>query len=77
VYLALRLAAVDQLDRGGERLPLFLDETLVNWDPERLAHGLDLLAAIARERQVFVFTCQPPAAERLAARGARVVRLGR
>ncbi len=73
VYLALRLAAVDQLDRGGERLPLFLDETLVNWDPERRHRGLELLAQVARDRQVFVFTAQPDTAARLAAHGARVV----
>ena len=75
VYLALRLAAVDQLDQGGERLPLFLDEALVNWDPDRRDRGLALLADIARSRQVFVFTCHPEAAERLRARGARIVRV--
>jgi uncharacterized protein YhaN len=75
VYLALRLAAVDQLDKDGERLPLFLDETLVNWDPQRRDRGLGLLAAIARERQVFVFTCHADAAQRLGEHGARIVRL--
>src|SRR5690606_29330948 len=35
VYLALRLAIVDHLDRAGERLPLFMDEAFVNWDPAR------------------------------------------
>ena len=73
VYLALRLAAVDQLDREGERLPLFLDETLVNWDPARRDRALALLASVAKDRQVFVFTCQPEAAQALAARGARMV----
>ena len=75
-YLALRLAAVDQLDKDGERLPLFLDETLVNWDPARRDRGLALLACVARERQVFVFTCQPEAAQALAERGARLITLG-
>ncbi|MFW6200188.1 MAG: AAA family ATPase, partial [Gemmatimonadota bacterium] len=32
VYLALRLAVIDHLDAGGERLPLVLDEAFVNWD---------------------------------------------
>ena len=73
VYLALRLAAVDQLDGEGERLPLFLDETLVNWDPARRDRALALLASVAQDRQVFVFTCQPEAAQALAARGARMV----
>ena len=73
VYLALRLAAVDQLDGEGERLPLFLDETLVNWDPARRDRTLALLASVAQDRQVFVFTCQPEAAQALAAHGARMV----
>jgi len=73
VYLALRLAAVDQLDGEGERLPLFLDETLVNWDPTRQDRTLALLARIAQDRQVFVFTCHPETAQALAAHGARMV----
>ena len=76
VYLALRLAAVDHLDREGERLPLFLDDTLVNWDPERQECGMDLLARLADERQLFVFTCHPGAARALDRRGAQVIRLG-
>ena len=73
VYLALRLAAVDQLDDGEERLPLFLDETLVNWDHARRDRALALLASVAKDRQVFVFTCHPEAAQALAAQGARMV----
>ena len=73
IWLALRLAAVDHLDREGERLPLFLDETLVNWDPARRERGIALLARLAAERQLFVFTCHPDVAERLRAQGARVI----
>ena len=73
IWLALRLAAVDHLDRDGERLPLFLDETLVNWDPARRERGIALLARLAAERQLFVFTCHPDVAERLRAQGARVI----
>lgn len=75
VYLALRLAAVDQLDGSGERLPLFLDETLVNWDPARQDRALALLASLSKDRQVFVFTCHPEAAQELAAQGASMVEL--
>ncbi len=75
VYLALRLAAVDHLDQEGERLPLFLDETLVNWDPSRQDRGLALLARLAQDRQLFVFTCHPGVAAALARQGAVVVTL--
>ena len=70
-YLALRLAVMDHLDAGGERLPLFVDEALVNWDPVRRDRGLRLLARVAESRQVFVFTCHPPVADRLEELGAR------
>jgi uncharacterized protein YhaN len=75
VYLALRLAILDQLDRSGERLPLFLDEVLVNWDPRRRKAGLELLARRSRDRQCFFFTCHPDVADHLEALGARRVRL--
>lgn len=57
VYLALRLALVEHLDAGGERLPVFLDEVLVNWDGVRRARGFDVLKEVAQYRQVFIFTC--------------------
>jgi uncharacterized protein YhaN len=56
-YLALRLAAVEELDAGGERLPIFVDEVFVNWDADRRARGMELLSRISASRQVFVFTC--------------------
>lgn len=76
VYLALRLAIVDHLDADGERLPLFLDEAFVNWDEERRERGFELLADLAGERQIFVFTCHRPMARSLADRGARLLDLG-
>jgi uncharacterized protein YhaN len=76
-YLSLRLAIVDHLDQGGERLPLFVDEIFVNWDGSRRERGLDVLAGIARTRQVFVFTCHPDVAGELEERGGAVLRLDR
>jgi uncharacterized protein YhaN len=75
VYLALRLAVLDALDGQGERLPLVLDEVLVNWDRERRDRGLDTLADVSQGRQVFLLTCHEPVAHAAAARGARIVRL--
>ncbi len=75
-YLSLRLAIVDHLDQGGERLPLFVDEVFVNWDRQRQLRGLEVLAGVAATRQVFVFTCHPAVAEELERRGGRVLRLG-
>jgi uncharacterized protein YhaN len=74
-YLSLRLAIVDHLDQGGERLPLFVDEVFVNWDRARRSRGLEVLAAVASTRQVFVFTCHEGLAAELEARGARLLAL--
>jgi len=75
VFMALRLAVVDQMDREGARLPLILDETLVNWDQERRQRALDLLTDVAAERQVLLFTCHPGVAREAEERGARRIDL--
>jgi len=76
-YLSLRLAIVDHLDEGRERLPLFMDEVFVNWDDGRRNRGLDALTSVSATRQVFAFTCHTDIASELERRGARVVRLER
>jgi uncharacterized protein YhaN len=76
-YLSLRLAIVDHLDKGGERLPLFMDEAFVNWDPDRRDRGMAVLTSVSRTRQVFVFTCHPNVASALGSAGARVIELDR
>ena len=57
VYMALRLAMLEQLDPAGERLPLILDEALVNWDRVRRGNFHDVLREIIPNRQVILFTC--------------------
>jgi uncharacterized protein YhaN len=74
-YLSLRLAIVDHLDQGQERLPLFIDEAFVNWDARRRDRGLEVLAEVSESRQVFAFTCHPEMAARLRALGACVLHL--
>ncbi|MEM7416437.1 MAG: AAA family ATPase [Gemmatimonadota bacterium] len=76
-YLSLRLAIVDHLDDGAERLPLFVDEAFVNWDASRRDQGLDTLSRLSETRQIFAFTCHPGMAARLDAHGARVLELER
>jgi uncharacterized protein YhaN len=74
-YLALRLAIVDHLDQGGERLPLFVDEVFVNWDAQRRTRGIEVLAGLSSTRQIFVFTCHPDVAAELVDRGGRLIAL--
>ncbi len=74
IYLALRLAMVDQVEgEDAERLPLFLDEMFVNWDPSRTGRGMAVLREIGRSRQVFLFTADPAWAERTSAQADAVV----
>ncbi|MCY4571711.1 MAG: AAA family ATPase [Gemmatimonadetes bacterium] len=75
VYLALRLAIISHLDADRERLPLFMDETLVNWDAWRRDRAFGILERVAEERQVFIFTCHPAMAAEMEDRGARVIPL--
>jgi len=71
IYVALRLALVDEVDPH-RLLPLFLDEALVNWDDDRIDGLLPLLAAL-RGRQAIFTTCHPALAARLGAVGAAVI----
>jgi uncharacterized protein YhaN len=65
LYLALRLALADELDKDTTAMPLFLDELFVNWDMPRLEEGLALINTIAEKRQVVVFTCHKWMAEKV------------
>ena len=56
-YLALRLALVDVLC-GDRKPPLFLDDPFLAYDADRQASAITCLQAIARDRQIFLFTCR-------------------
>ena len=56
IYLMLRLGLTELMSTGRERLPLILDDPLVNYDRERLQHGLDFLIEMAERGQVLLFT---------------------
>ncbi|OAA28157.1 hypothetical protein UG55_1006130 [Frankia sp. EI5c] len=61
VYLALRLAAIAQLqreraDRGEPTLPVVLDDVLMTFDDERATAALRVLAEFAPEWQIILLT---------------------
>lgn len=58
VYLAMRLAAVGLMERGGEKLPLFMDEPFAQYDDDRVTSAFQLLSDISTQRQIFLFTCK-------------------
>jgi len=53
---ALRIAASD-LVSGGRKLPLFLDDSFVQYDRRRLENVMGYLLEEAKERQIILFTC--------------------
>ena len=75
LYLAMRLAIMSHLDQDRERLPVFIDEALVNWDAARRGRGFQLLRELSQTRQVFVMTCHEHWAEELADAGANRIDL--
>lgn len=74
LYLALRLAYI--LDHGAqaEKLPVIMDDILVNFDAARAARTAEALANFAREHQVLFFTCHESAADMLAKAAPETVR---
>jgi uncharacterized protein YhaN len=56
LFLALRLAAVEQAVAAGVRLPFLADDLFVNFDDDRARAGLNVLRSLAQSTQVLVFT---------------------
>ena len=74
LYLALRFGLIREFGEHAERLPVVVDEALVNFDPERARWAAQSFAQLAETNQVLVFTCHPTTADMFAdAAGAQVV----
>ena len=74
LYLALRFGLIREFGEHAERLPVVVDEALVNFDPQRARLAAESFAQLAETNQVLVFTCHPSTAEMFAdAAGAQVV----
>jgi uncharacterized protein YhaN len=59
IFLSLRLALINSFARRGARLPLVLDDVLVNFDTGRVKAAAALLRDFARQHrhQILMFTC--------------------
>lgn len=56
LFLALRLAAIEQSAAAGVRLPFLADDLFVNFDDDRARAGFQVLAHLAQFTQVLFFT---------------------
>ena len=59
LFLALRLAALEQSVKAGVNLPFLADDLFVNFDDERAEAGFRVLAEVACSTQVLFFTHHP------------------
>jgi uncharacterized protein YhaN len=57
VYFALRMGICNVIFKD-KTVPIFLDDTFVQYDEERLETTLDFLKEYSKEHQVIVFTCR-------------------
>ena len=57
-YLSLRLAMTELITDNGERLPLRLDDVLLQYDAERAENALEYLKKYAQNAQILFFTCR-------------------
>jgi len=65
LYLALRVGLIGSLGEQGRWLPVFMDDVVVNFDPQRRAGAIEAVAELATMRQVLFFTCHPETADAL------------
>ncbi|HEY0096190.1 MAG TPA: DNA repair protein Rad50, partial [Archangium sp.] len=75
LYLAFRLAVIQDFGETRGALPLIVDDILVNFDLERTRCTLRLLSRLSKHHQVLAFTCHPWLRECFEAEGAKVVEL--
>lgn len=59
LFLSLRFGLVRDLGQRSERLPVIIDEALVNFDPDRGRRAAHAFVELAEQNQVLVFTCHP------------------
>lgn len=55
-YFALRVAIAEAITKK-EEIPFFLDDSFVQYDDNRLAGALRILAALSKRHQILLFSC--------------------
>ncbi len=73
LYLSLRFGLILEFGEHAERLPVVVDEALVNFDPERARLASEAFTRLAETNQVLVFTCHRTTADMFVKNGARLL----
>ena len=77
LYLAFRLAVIDDFGETRLPLPILLDDVLVNFDRQRARNVVKVFARLSARHQVIAFTCHEPVRDLFADHGARVIEVAR
>lgn len=56
LFLAVRLSRIKEIK---EKLPIIIDDSLVNFDMEHLKNVIKVLKKMSAENQIFILTCHP------------------
>lgn len=56
LFMSLRIARIKQLDA---KLPIIIDDSMTNFDPEHTGRMLKIIETIAEDNQVIILTCHP------------------
>jgi uncharacterized protein YhaN len=56
LYLALYLATLERFARGGDPMPLIVDDVLIHFDDDRARAALEVLGELSQHTQVLFFT---------------------
>lgn|GEM_PF-1335644 len=59
LYLAIRFGYISNFTVNGEKLPVIMDDILVNFDPRRARQTAKTIAKLSETHQVLFFTCHP------------------
>ena len=65
LYLAMRLALIDEYSSISEPMPILMDDAMVNFDADRLRAVCDSIVDISGRHQLLVLTCHTSLAEQL------------
>jgi uncharacterized protein YhaN len=59
LYLAIRFGYISNFTVNGEKLPVIMDDILVNFDPGRAQQTAKTILKLSETHQVLFFTCHP------------------
>jgi len=57
VYLATRLAFIQEYNQKSENIPIILDDVLVKFDEKRKRKTIETLIEYSKDHQIFIFSC--------------------